>query len=110
MDDIFSRLSQDLHISGEVVQERRKFFDDVIKPKIKTKFLSHLVTTVEDLINEKRMREIINSVKEKKNDINLIKKLVCQQECKILLHCPYPDEYTAPSHNAVSQIWSQCLL
>jgi hypothetical protein len=82
MDDISSRLSRDLHISGRLVEERRKFFDDYIKPKIKTKFLSHLVTTVEDLINEKRMREIIDSVKEKRNDINLIRSLFASRNVR----------------------------
>jgi hypothetical protein len=51
MNDIFPRLSQDLHIPGKIVEERCAFFKDVIKPKIRTKFLSHLVTTVEDLMN-----------------------------------------------------------
>ncbi|MDR1586411.1 MAG: hypothetical protein LBS57_03020 [Treponema sp.] len=69
MGDVSSRLCRDLRITSDVVEERFKFFTDVIKPKIKTKFLSHLVTTVEDLINEKRMKEIIDSVKEKRHDI-----------------------------------------
>jgi hypothetical protein len=82
MDDISSRLSQDLHISGKVVDERCTFFNNVIKPKIKTKFLSHLVTTIEDLINEKRMKEIIDSIKEKRNDIALIKSLFASRNVR----------------------------
>jgi hypothetical protein len=82
MDDISSRLSQDLHIPGNVLEDRCKFFNDVIKPKIKTKFLSHLVTTIEDLINEKRMKEIIDSVKKKRNDITLIKSLFASRNVR----------------------------
>jgi hypothetical protein len=82
MDDLSSRLSRDLQIAGEMVENRFKFFTDVIKPKIKTKFLSHLVTTIEDLINEKRMKEIIDSVKEKRNDIELIKSLFASRNVR----------------------------
>jgi hypothetical protein len=82
MDDISSRLSQDLHISGKALEDLYRFFNDVVKTKIKTKFLSHLVTTIEDLINEKRMKEIIDSVKEKRNDIALIKSLFASRNVR----------------------------
>ena len=35
---------------------------DNIKPIIKTNFLSHLVTTVENIVNDKKMRELLNSL------------------------------------------------
>jgi hypothetical protein len=83
MDDyILSRLSEALQVSGKTVGEWQNFFNNVIKPKIKTKFLSHLVTTIEDLINEKRMREIIESAKEKENDITLIRNLFANRNVR----------------------------
>jgi hypothetical protein len=80
MNDFLLRLSQDLHVSSQVVEERCKFFNNTIKPKIKTKFLSHLITTIEDLINEKRMKEIVDSIK--RNDIALIKNLFASRNVR----------------------------
>jgi hypothetical protein len=82
MEDISSRLSRDLEISDSMVKEHTKFFTDVIRPKIKTKFLSHLVTTIEDLINEKRMKEVLESVKEKRNDIKLIRSVLASRNVR----------------------------
>jgi Zn-dependent peptidase ImmA (M78 family) len=80
--DILTRLSHDLHVSRDAVEKYHNFFHGVIKPRIKTKFLSHLVTTVEDLINEKRMKSILNSIKDKRNDIYLIKSLFASRNVR----------------------------
>jgi hypothetical protein len=82
MSDFFFRLSQELHISGGMVEKYYDFFHRIIKPRIKTKFLSHLVTTVEDLINEKRMKSILNSIKDKRDDIYLIKSLFASRNVR----------------------------
>jgi Zn-dependent peptidase ImmA (M78 family) len=82
MDDIYTRLSHELSVSSEVIKRCREFFSDVIKPKIKTKFLSHLVTTIEDLINEKRMREILASIKEQKNNITAVRSLFASRNVR----------------------------
>jgi Zn-dependent peptidase ImmA (M78 family) len=82
MDDIYSRLCHDLQISREVLERHSEFFDEIIKPKIKTKFLSHLTTTIEDLINEKRMKDIMGSIKEKKDGIEHIKSLYASKNVR----------------------------
>jgi hypothetical protein len=83
MDDYISkRLSEKLNISDETIANWQNYFDTVIKTKIKTKFLSHLVTTIEDLINEKRMREIIETAKKNGNDITLIRSLFANRNVR----------------------------
>jgi hypothetical protein len=56
---ILARITKDWGILPENVQQYRSFFNESIRPIIKTKFLSHLVTTVEDMVNEKRMRNYL---------------------------------------------------
>ncbi|MDR1249038.1 MAG: ImmA/IrrE family metallo-endopeptidase [Treponema sp.] len=75
MDDfIFNCLSERLNVSEEVIENLQKLYSNTIRKKIKTKFLSHLVTTIEDLINEKRIKAIKENSKNNGNDITLAKK------------------------------------
>jgi Zn-dependent peptidase ImmA (M78 family) len=85
MDDISPRLSDGLRISDDTVDDYYNYFNSIIISKIKTKFLSHLVTSIEDLINEKRMKgikDIIESAKEKENDIAVIKSLLAGKNAR----------------------------
>ena len=56
---IVAKITRDWGFSKENIQQYSSFFEESIKPIIKTKFLSHLVTTVEDMVNEKRMRNYL---------------------------------------------------
>ncbi|MDR1277920.1 MAG: hypothetical protein LBK02_04145 [Treponema sp.] len=73
--DFSARVSRELGIPGDIIQQYNLLFDDRIKPKIKTKFLSHLVTTIEDLINEKKLKGVLEIIKGKKHDPQEIKSL-----------------------------------
>jgi hypothetical protein len=83
MSDFLSQLSRDLKVPVDTVEKYYNFFNQIIRPKIDTKFLSHLVTTVEDLINEKRMMAILDRVKENRGDTQLIKNLLVSRNVRL---------------------------
>jgi hypothetical protein len=49
--DVKDRLCNDFKVSPETCNEYEKLYDDIIEKKIRKKYLSHLVSTIEDLIN-----------------------------------------------------------
>ena len=60
MDDVISsRISKEWAISSENIKRYSAFFKDSIKPIIKTNYLSHLVATIENTVNEKRMGDFL---------------------------------------------------
>jgi hypothetical protein len=83
MSDFSSRLSRDLEISSDTVEKYYNFFNKIIRPKIDTKYLSHLVTTVEDLINEKRMIDVFEKAKENRGDTQHIKNLLASRNVRL---------------------------
>ncbi|MDR1748672.1 MAG: ImmA/IrrE family metallo-endopeptidase [Spirochaetaceae bacterium] len=63
MDHIISRkISNDWNLSSKAIEQYTSFFSEVIKPAIKTKYLSHLVTTIEDMVNDKRMTKFLKKL------------------------------------------------
>jgi hypothetical protein len=66
--DISTKISKKWGVSPDIIKQYVSFFEDTIKPVIKTNYLSHLVTTVENMANEKRIIKILRAAKE--NDAN----------------------------------------
>ena len=61
------------HITDEDIARYENLFNKIIKPRMALKYLSHLVTTIEELINAKRKSNYFDSVKTApQNDKNLI--------------------------------------
>jgi len=61
--DILAKISQEWGVSSETIDQYFTFFEDKIKPVIKTKYLSHLVATVENMVNKKRQRKFFEAVR-----------------------------------------------
>jgi len=53
--DISAKISEAWGVSSETINRYLSFFKDTITPIIQTKYLSHLVATVENMVNRKRM-------------------------------------------------------
>ena len=67
MDDRISTIiSKEWELTSEIIKKYSSYFSEHIKPIIKTNYLSHLVTTIENMVNDKRM---IKLVKEMESDI-----------------------------------------
>jgi len=62
MDNIVSdKIRKEWAISFETISRYESFFNDIIKPEIKTNYLSHLVASVENMVNSRKMKEMLSA-------------------------------------------------
>jgi Zn-dependent peptidase ImmA (M78 family) len=61
-DDISRKISAEWGVSQDIIRRYVSYFADTIRPIIKTNYLSHLVTTVENMVNKRRMERFLKSV------------------------------------------------
>ena len=59
--DISAKITKEWGVNPETIKQYDSLFKGKIKPIIKTNYLSHLVTTVENMVNEKRMIEFLRA-------------------------------------------------
>lgn len=64
---ITDKLKNAFKVSGEDIQEIVSFFNKTLKPALKTHYLSHLVTTIEEMINENQKRDFLNHIRNTEN-------------------------------------------
>jgi len=53
--EISKKIFSEWNLSTEIIERYNSFYHNSIKPVIKTNYLSHLVATVENTVNEKKM-------------------------------------------------------
>jgi len=70
--NIREKISEEWNLPPESIEQGISFFGEIIKPVIKTKYLSHLVATIEDMINDKRLPLFIKTLKEKGTEPHLL--------------------------------------
>ncbi|MCL1991732.1 MAG: hypothetical protein FWG66_02155 [Spirochaetes bacterium] len=61
---VAEKFCDDLGLSKEHIAKYEKLYSEDILPAISRHYLSHIVTTVEELINEKRKQEFLAQIKE----------------------------------------------
>lgn len=66
--DISAKISYEWSTSSETIQQYESYYDKTIRPIIKTNYLSHLVTTVENMVNDRRIRNLLARVAEVKRE------------------------------------------
>ena len=60
--EILAKVSKEWNIPKETVQEYASYFAKIIKPAIKANYLSHLVTAVENMVNDKKVRDCLENL------------------------------------------------
>ena len=60
---ISTEMSKEWKLSRETINHYESYFIDTIKPIIKTNYHSHLVTTIENMVNDKRMSVFLRELK-----------------------------------------------
>lgn len=60
--EIRSKLKKTFHVSYDDIDAMLCFFRDKLKPEIKNRYLSHLVSTIEDMINNQEKARILEDV------------------------------------------------
>jgi Zn-dependent peptidase ImmA (M78 family) len=104
--ELASRISRDLGVSANTISEYSEYFTGVIKPQIKTKFLSHLVTSVEDMVNAARMNDFRTRVKERNVDFdNLLASKTLRLYSIILVPISLQRRATTRYHNSGAIIY-----
>jgi hypothetical protein len=76
--EVSAKISTKWNISKDTIQKYVDYYAETIRPIIKTNYLSHLVTTVENMVNDRRIRNFLTKVTEAEQDLN-------QEEFKKLL-------------------------
>ena len=66
---ILSRVAKEWGVSQEIIKQYTSFFSETIKPIIKTNYLSHLVTTVENMVNEKRIGNYLRIIEDGSDEL-----------------------------------------
>ncbi|MDR0444414.1 MAG: hypothetical protein LBH44_13520 [Treponema sp.] len=60
--EIRAKISSEWKLSPETIQHYDSFYNNTVKPVIKANYLSHLVATVENTVNERKMGTFLNTV------------------------------------------------
>ncbi len=66
---IRDKLKKDFHVNDDTLNVVLNFFNNKLKPAIKTKYLSHLVSSIENMINESQKVNFLEKLKEYKKNI-----------------------------------------
>ena len=56
------KISKEWALTSEIITKYETYFKTIIKPIVKTNFLSHLVTTIENMVNDKRMTKFLKDL------------------------------------------------
>ncbi|MEL5717427.1 ImmA/IrrE family metallo-endopeptidase [Treponema pedis] len=62
--NIINKLHNTFNVPEEEITELLKFFNNRLKPAIKVHYLSHLVSSIEEMINEQEKKEFLDYIKE----------------------------------------------
>jgi hypothetical protein len=57
--DVYEKLSRDFKVDQETCSAYEKLYAELIEPTIRLKYLSHLISTLEDMINDKFKKKYI---------------------------------------------------
>jgi len=79
--DIASRISKEWAVAPETIKRYNSFFQGTIKPIIKTNYLSHLVTTVENMVNDKRMIKVLEAAENVNR--NMVRNLLASKTLRL---------------------------
>lgn len=60
---ITSKLKSAFNVSDEDIQEVVTFFNGTLKPALKVHYLSHLVTTIEEMINDDQKKNFLEHIR-----------------------------------------------
>lgn len=85
-DTIKDKLKDSFKVSETDIQSLLDFFNNTLKPAIKVHYLSHLVTSIEEMINENQKKEFLDYIKTTGNsdkDIATLTKLINEKRVRM---------------------------
>lgn len=95
-DTIKDKLKDSFKVSDGDIQSLLVFFNNTLKPAIKVHYLSHLVTSIEEMINENQKKEFLEYIKntgDSKTDIATVTKLINEKRVRMfsIILVPIPN-------------------
>ncbi len=85
-EEIKYKLIKTFQVSKEEIDYMLNFFRDKLKPEIKYRYLSHLVSTLEDIINTQEKDRVLNDIKTIKKNKNYKEKKVELEKLENILN------------------------
>lgn len=85
-DEIKSKLKDAFKVSDSDIQRLLMFFNDTLKPALKIHYLSHLVTSIEEMINESQKNEFLEHIKstgKSEQDIASVTKVINEKRVRM---------------------------
>lgn len=76
-DSIVQKLVESFHVDREAVSCFLKFFNGSLKPAIRQHYLSHLVSSVEELINGSIKEKLLENIKDGSENLKLVNIILC---------------------------------
>lgn len=68
---ISNKLKDTFKVSDNDIKTTLIFFNKTLKPALKTHYLSHLVTSIEEMINESKKKEFLDYIKDNYSEDNI---------------------------------------
>ena len=95
-DTIKDKLKDSFKVSETDIQSLLDFFNNTLKPAIKVHYLSHLVTSIEEMINENQKKEFLEYIRTTGNsetDIATVTKLINEKRVRMfsIILVPIPN-------------------
>lgn len=84
--DIIYKLEKAFSVPEKEINDLLRFFNTRLKPAIKAHYLSHLVSSIEEMINEQEKKEFLNYIKKTeraKKDIETLTNLVNERRIRL---------------------------
>lgn len=85
-DTIKDKLKDSFKVSETDIQSLLDFFNSTLKPALKAHYLSHLVTSIEEMINESQKREFLEYIKttgKSEQDIATMTKVINEKRVRM---------------------------
>lgn len=85
-EEIVSKLKDAFKVSKQEIFELLEFFNSRLKPAIKMHYLSHLVSSIEEMVNEQEKQRFLKYIKETRQtekDINTLTALINEKRIRL---------------------------
>ena len=85
-DEIVEKLQSAFKVTREEIFALLRFFNEQLKPEIRAHYLSHLVSSIEEMINEKEKNRFLTYIRETERtekDVNTLTELINEKRIRL---------------------------
>ena len=82
-EELKKKILKDFKVNESFFDNLLDYFNKIIKPEIRNNYLSHLISSVEDIINGNRIKKFISSLKEENKEDATLKRLIASKNLRL---------------------------